>query len=116
MDPQKLTINEPLKDAKQKKPKRKKYKLFVPNIPLPWIMPVFNLSGDALKMAIIVWRTYKMNNGKDTFKLTKKYLEPFGVNRFQRYRGLERLKESGLVDVDFQKGRAPIIKILNVPK
>ena len=118
IDTEKYILNESVKVSKQKSIRKSQSKLYVPNIPLLWLQKVFAIpnGGAVLKMALVVWRTYKMNGSQDTFQLTTKYLEPFGISRFQRFRGLKGLKEAGLIEVDQKSGRAPIITLFNIKK
>jgi hypothetical protein len=84
---------------------------YIPSIPGPWISKVFGLSFVALKVSLVLWRAYRMQGSKNPFKLTSKYLRPFGVSRNQKYRGLKDLHKAGVIEVEQKPGQAPEITI-----
>ena len=112
MGPEKYFAN----TAPENKTSKKIKPDYVPNIPIPWLKKIYVLSGASLRVALIIWRTYKVNGSQDTFKLTKKFCEPFGISRYQRFRGLKGLEEAGLIEVDQKSGRAPVVTLLNIKK
>jgi hypothetical protein len=113
MDPEKYFADA---SPKHKISKNNKSEFYVPSIPIPWLKKIYVLPGASLKVALIIWRTYRMENSQNTFKLTKKYCEPFEISRYQRFRGLRGLEEAGLIEVDQKPGRAPVITLLNIKK
>ena len=113
MDPEKYFVDAP---PKHKTSKKNKSELYVPSIPIQWLKQIYVLPGASLKVALILWRTYRMENSQNTFKLTKKYCEPFGISRYQRFRSLKKLEEAGLIKVDQKPGRAPVVTMLNIKK
>lgn len=96
------------------KNKRNNSESYVPNVPCSWLKKIYPLPGSSLKTALAIWRTYRMKNSQNPIKLTKKYCETVGLTRQTRLRGLLALEKAGLVEVDFQAGRAPIITLLDI--
>lgn len=97
-------------EAVRKKPESEFY---IPNIPGPWIVKIFNLSFIALRVALVLWRTYKMRKRQNPFKLTSKYMKPFGLSRNQKYRGLADLEKAGLIKVTRKPGQAPTVTLID---
>jgi hypothetical protein len=112
MDPQRFIINAPKKDLKRGTKKESETEFYIPNIPVPWIVKIFGLSFVALKTALVLWRAFRMERSRNPFKLTTRHLEPFGLSRNQKYRGLNDLKKAGLIKVSQKPGQAPEITLL----
>ena len=84
-------------------------------IPWEWLCIAANQPGKALHVAIAVWFLAFMNrSGK--ISLSTKVLKMLGVDRHSSYRGLRRLEEAQLVEVERHSGRIPIVTILDISK
>jgi hypothetical protein len=69
------------------------------------------LPGQALAVALAVWFRRGIE-GAGTFSLYPSALGKFRVNRWSAYRALTALERAGLVSVKRQRGRAPVVTIL----
>ena len=80
-------------------------------IPLPWLSEAAILSGRTLHVALCLWFLSGLQKSK-TVKIEKAALDAFGLTRKTVYRGLDKLSEEGLIEVDQRPGKYPIIQIL----
>jgi hypothetical protein len=87
---------------------------YVPNVPVSWVSKLYELPYVATKVGLPLWRAYRMQGSKKSFKFTSKYLEPFKLSRNQKYRGLNMLEGAGLIRIERQRGRAPIVTLLKI--
>ena len=115
-DPQDLSL--PVNRFKQsldnKKPPRHKpgEKFLRGPIPWDWLCRAAHQPGKALHVAIAIWFLAGI---KDNRKLVLSNAVPrmLGVNRHAKSRGLKALERAGLVVVERQRGRSPLVTILD---
>ncbi len=81
-------------------------------IPWQWLTRAAQQPGRALHVAIALW-FWAGIKGSGQIALSISRLSMLGVNRFAAYRGLAALERVGLVAVHRQKGRKPIVTILD---
>ena len=82
-------------------------------IPLLWISKAAEFKGSELHVALALWYLAGLTKSK-TVKLTRKAREThFHVKRDAVYRALENLEQAGLVRVERQRGRLPIVAIID---
>jgi DNA-binding transcriptional ArsR family regulator len=81
---------------------------------LDWFSKAGGLPGKTLHVALILWYLSGLNKSREV-RLGSKQLAAFGVSRDAKYQALQRLRESGLVEVDQQPGRVPVVTILIIP-
>jgi hypothetical protein len=84
-------------------------------VPLEWARRICSAAGEgALYLAI--WLRYRSwKTGSNTVKLTRDPLEALGLSRWTQGRALRKLEEAGVVTVQRQHGRAPVVSLLDPP-
>jgi len=80
-------------------------------IPLKWILAASKLPGKSLEISMVLW-FLKGVTRKHTVKLSGKLIRSFGVSRSTLYRGLAKMENAGLISVQRQIGRSPMVTIL----
>ena len=80
-------------------------------VPWKWIVRAFQLRGKALLLGLCLWRL-RGATGRSTVWLSNSELKPFGIDRAAKSRGLAALEKAGLVAVNREAGRWPIITLL----
>jgi DNA-binding transcriptional ArsR family regulator len=80
-------------------------------IPLKWILAASELPGKSLEISMVLW-FLKGVTRKHTIKLSGKLIRSFGVSRSTLYRGLAKMENAGLISVQRQIGRSPMVTIL----
>lgn len=83
-------------------------------IPLEWISQAARLTGKSLAVALAAWHRYRINR-KRPAKLSHATLAKFGVGRQSAARCLAMLESAGLICVQRQRGRSPVVTILELP-
>jgi hypothetical protein len=81
-------------------------------IPLKWILTASELPGKSLEISMALW-FLKGVTRKNTVKLSGKLIRSFGVSRSTFYRGLAAMENAGLISIQRQIGRSPMVTILN---
>lgn len=84
-------------------------------IPSAWLERAGNLPGKTLHVAVALWFQAGITK-KRTVKLSYKDLARLGCKHEAGRRALKRLEAAGLVEVDSQNGRSPVVTILEAPK
>jgi DNA-binding transcriptional ArsR family regulator len=80
-------------------------------IPPNWLTACNDMSGKTIMAALAIWWQAGMH-GRSNVKLTTSGLKRFGVDRKAKDRALATLEEAGLVTVQRQKGRNPLITLV----
>jgi hypothetical protein len=80
-------------------------------IPWNWVIRASELPGKALVLGLCLWRL-KGATRKDTVLLSNTELEPFGIDRAAKSRGLAALEKAGLIKLDRKRGRWANITLL----
>jgi len=115
--PPKTEIKSP--EPHGKAPKHKPGQRFLRG-PIPWswvcTASVASGQGSGLKVAMAIWHLVGLNRGKAAIRLSGARLRELGVDRHAGYRGLSSLEEAGLVRVDRQPGRNPLVTVLEPPQ
>ena len=81
-------------------------------VPLAWLLTAARLPGRALHVAIALWYAAQLS-GAQSVRLSNTLCERFGLDRNAKYRGLELLEATGLVEVKRKCGRSPAVTILD---
>lgn len=82
-------------------------------IPLNWLMIASNLPGKALHVGIVLW--YRAGLEKSgTVRLGNGVLEQFGVKPDAKRRALLRLEEAGLIIVQKEQNKNPLVTLKSV--
>ena len=81
-------------------------------IPLNWLIKAAPLNGKALEIGVVIWHLKGLKR-KNTVKLNGKLLREFKISRSTLYRGLDQMEKAGLISIQRQIGRSPMVTILN---
>lgn len=116
MDPNALRLPGcPPSPKREKAPRHKAGERFLRGpIPMAWINAASKAAGkgSGLKVAIAIWYLSGLNRQAKTIKLSSSVLAKMGVKRHAGYRGLEALENAGLVRVERQDGRSPMVTLI----
>jgi len=82
---------------------------------MAWLSAAASLPGKALHLAIAIQWLHGMATTSE-FKLTGKALELFSLSRDATADGLKRLEALGLIRVDRQPGKRPLIRVIITTK
>ena len=81
-------------------------------LPLPWMIAATVLPGRyPLAVALVIRFRAGLEKTDTKLRLTSKMLKRFGINRQAGYRALATLEDAGLVTVDRNPGRCPLVSI-----
>jgi hypothetical protein len=80
-------------------------------VPWDWLIRASRLPGRALVVGLCLWRL-KGATRNNTIKLSNTELEPFGIDRAAKSRGLTALEGAGLIKVDHIPGRWSSVTLL----
>ena len=80
-------------------------------VPLHWLGQAAALPGKTFQVAVALWWRHGMAKGQP-FRLTRKALKIFAVERDAAGLGLLRLEHAGLIQVAGQPGHRPLITIV----
>jgi hypothetical protein len=83
---------------------------YVRTIPLNWIQTAARLPGKSLQVGIALWHLAGVTK-RMTVRLTSVRLTAFGVRRSSKRRALATLAAAGLVKIDQDVGRNPLVTI-----
>jgi hypothetical protein len=83
-------------------------------LPLAWMARAAGLPGRSLAVALAIWFRRGVERSA-TFPLYPSALRRMHVSRWSGYRALAALEEAGLVSVERQPGRCPVVTILDPP-
>lgn len=84
-------------------------------IPLNWLGRACRLSGEALATALAIWYVSGLQKGERAgLTLTTKKVELLGVSRSAKSRGLKALEAAGLIRVQRDGKKNPVVTILDV--
>lgn len=84
---------------------------YIAAIPMGWISPTFRHPPYVTKVALAVWFQVKRSRPGGA-PISAQLLEQFGVSRKTAYLALCKLEIEGLITVDRQRGRAPLVTII----
>jgi DNA-binding transcriptional ArsR family regulator len=79
-------------------------------VPWDWIIRASELPGQALIVGLCLWRLSGAV-GNRTVTLGNTELEPFGTDRAAKSRALTVLEDAGLITVERNLGRLPIVTL-----
>ena len=80
-------------------------------IPLLWLSSVAALPGKAMAVGLAIWWRVGLRKTAE-IRLTGSHLKRFGVGRKAGYRCLAAMERDGLIRVQRQRGKAPIVTVL----
>ncbi len=82
-------------------------------IPLDWLSTAARLPGKSLHVAIALWFTASLAKSA-TVPLSNLAGLPFGLDRNAKYRALDWLEKAGLICVERNLGRSPVVTVLEL--
>ena len=82
-----------------------------PKVQLVWIEKAAELGIQTLVVGLLL-QFRAVLNGKESVTLPKEFLSKFGVSRGTKRRALKKLEEAGLIRVEQETGRSPLITAL----
>ena len=82
-----------------------------PKIQLIWIEKAAELGLQVLVVGLLL-QFRKLLLGKDSVTLPKEFLSKFGISRGTKQRALKSLEKAGLIRVEQETGRSPLITVL----
>lgn len=80
-------------------------------LPLGWMQRASCLPGKTLQVALTLWYLAGLKK-TDSVPLASKQLAAMGVSRDAKYDALSRMTLAGLISVQKQSGKAPIVTLL----
>lgn len=81
---------------------------------LDWLATASRAGGKALAVGTALWFQAGLQ-GTKTFKIRGGYMRRMGVGRKAVSRSLHRLAEVGLLRLDSQRGRSPVVELYDRP-
>lgn len=84
-------------------------------IPYTWLRPALALGGKAGNLALALWWLVGVERSNPV-RLTGRVLRDFHISPRAARRLLLRFEQAGLVQVDRQRGRGPIVAVLDAPE
>jgi len=85
-------------------------------IPLAWLSRACALPGHTVSVALAVWFLAGLRDRKTNLKLTTATVERFNIDRSLKTRALKALEGAGLIKVERNGRKNPIVTILDVAK
>jgi hypothetical protein len=79
-------------------------------VPWEWLIVASQLPGKALIIGLCLWRLMGAT-GHGSIPLSNSELQPFGIDRAAKSRGLVALEKAGLITVDRKRGRWPVVTV-----
>ena len=79
-----------------------------PRVQLVWIEKAAELGIQALVVGLLL-QFRAVLNGKESVTLPKEFLAKFWISRGVKQRALKKLEEAGLIRVELETGRSPLI-------
>ncbi len=113
MDPETLKT---LKVSSPRKVRRKRGEKFLRGpVPWSWLTAAAKLPSSSFRVGIALWLLKGMRY-RNSVTLGNKFLDELNVDRAAKARGLSALEAAGLISIERQQGRAPVVSILNCPE
>lgn len=106
-------IYPPTMNKQLEKQKQKKIGEFIRGpIQLLWLTQACRLSKSAMRVALAICFLRGIH-GDTWFKLESGTTKKFHLNRQSKSRGLQELKEAGLIEIKQKQGALPIVKMVD---
>jgi hypothetical protein len=84
------------------------------SISIKWFQRLIRLGTCPIRVGLIL-RFKMILEGKDTIILTTSGLSAFSVSRQQKWKGLNALKEEGLIRIESRRGKNPMVTVIDPP-
>ena len=93
--------------------KESKYKnLYIPPIPLWWFIRASSLPGSSLAVGCLIWFLLKTSQTQSPLKFSRRRYMFVKCSRYSVRRGLASLEKAGLIEVERNQGKAPLITVV----
>ena len=83
-------------------------------IPMEWMRAANTCGRRSVSVAIVIWFAAGLQRSNPV-KLSQTVLAELGIPSRTAKRVLERMQSIGIVEVEFHRGRSPLVTILDVP-
>ena len=94
-------------------PRHQKGELFIRGpIPMKWVKAASTCGQRAEAVTILLWQTVGWQK-KNPLRLTHRILQELNVHPKTAKRVLSRMADIGLVEVEFHRGRSPVVTLLD---
>lgn len=84
-------------------------------IPTAWLSVASGLPGKSLHVGLAIWFAHGFEK-QTRFKFSSKWHSWLGVGPYALRQSLQRLKEAGLIRVEYRPGCSPIVTLLTAPE
>ena len=84
------------------------------SVSMEWFQRLIRLGTCPIRVGLIL-RLKMILEGKDTITLTTSGLSAFSVSRQQKWKGLNALKEEGLIRIESRRGKNPMVTVIDPP-
>jgi len=85
---------------------------FIQSMPLSWICAATTLSGNDIKVALLIWYLSGIHKTKKDLIVSSSQAKKFNINASGLRRGLLGLEKIGLISTVRGAGKAPRVTIL----
>lgn len=85
---------------------------YIRTTPLEWMQTASKLSGKCSNLALAIWHKAGVTKSKSV-RITWTCLTDFGITRQAYYRCIKKMVEAGLLTIEEEVGKKPLITILN---
>ena len=111
-----LTACQSVTKKKPVSPCKRRYDKFLCGpVPLVWLTTAAKCSGKSFQLGIALWYLVGLTKSF-TVKPTRATLTQFGISRWSISRNLRLLELSGLISVERNTGKAPLVTIMEDPR
>ena len=84
------------------------------SISIKWFQRLILLGASPIRVGLVL-RLKMILEGTDSITLTTIGLSGFGITRQQKWKGLNALKEEGLVRIESRRGKNPRVTVIDPP-
>ena len=84
---------------------------YLRTVPMSWLIPAMSLPGKSLAVGLVVWYLAGVSK-KFAVTLSRVQLKKFGIRRMAGKRGLKNLEAAGLVKIDREGHKSPLVTIV----
>jgi hypothetical protein len=81
-------------------------------IPWPWIVRAWSLPGQSLMVGLMLWRLAGLKKRKDGLLFGNNDCLDLSICPATKSRALKSLEQAGLIKVDREPGRLPVVTII----
>jgi hypothetical protein len=86
----------------------KQFQHYIKMIPIPWLSEAFKLPFSAVRVGLACWFMDGCNR-QNPFTLNRAVCRRFNISKWDKRRGLRRLEEAGLIQLQRRLGRLSLI-------